>query len=296
MAEFPASELKKTFRCYGHFYRLNIAGIEPQLCRSVLEITSLPSEAVGAKSDPDDLFSNQIPLALKLPVEPNATHPALAGTPPKEGSFKVPLQGRGGRNEVTDGVGCASCKPLSVEEKLNPPDAVVIMMNPGSSRPIEDGDTDSLLTMPLPAGFQKPLVLTQPDNTQYQIMRIMVSKHWKHVRVLNISDLRDPKSPSFIAKTKALAGLPGGAKHSLFCEARAAERGQMLRRKPGAPFILGWGQDAGLIPLAKQCLSCITGEKTITVPAGNDPALTAHPSPMLQSKKEEWLDTILAAF
>ncbi|MCC7300572.1 MAG: DUF1643 domain-containing protein [Verrucomicrobia bacterium] len=223
-----AAELKKTFRCYGHFYRLHVEGIDPQLCRSVLEITSLPREEICA-----------------------GTHLA---------------------------------------------DAVVIMMNPGSSRPIEDGDTNSLLSMPLADGFLKPLVLTQPDNTQYQIMRIMVSKHWNHVRVLNISDLRDPKSPSFIAKTKVLAALPGGGSHSLFSDARKNEREMMLRRKPSSPFILGWGQDAGLIPLAKQCLSRIAGEKVITVPAGNDPVLTAHPSPMLQSKKEEWLKTILASF
>jgi hypothetical protein len=235
-----AAELKKTFRCYGHFYRLHVEGIEPQLCRSVLEITSLPREAVGAGTDPNDLFSAS-----------GATR--------------------------------------------NLPDAVVIMMNPGSSRPIEEGDTDSLLTMPLPSGFQKPLVLTQPDNTQYQIMRIMVSKHWNHVRILNISDLRDPKSPSFIAKTKVLDELPGGGTHSLFSKVRKNERKAMLRRKPGAPFIIGWGQDAGLIPLAKQCLSRIEGEMIITVPAGNDPVLTAHPSPMLQKKKEEWLDAIRAA-
>jgi hypothetical protein len=220
-----AAELKKTFRCYGHFYRLYVEGIEPQLCRSVLEITSEAGEVAH-----------------------------------------------------------------------NLPDAVAIMMNPGSSRPIETGDTDSLLTMPLPAGFQKPLVLTQPDNTQYQIMRIMVSMNWQHVRVLNISDLRDPKSPSFIARTQKLAAaLPGGETHSLFCKTRAAERETMLRRKTGAPFMIGWGQDVGLIPLAKQCLSCIEGEKIITVPAGNDPILTAHPSPMLQKKKEAWLDAILSA-
>jgi hypothetical protein len=234
-----AAELKKTFRCYGHFYRLNIAGAEPQLCRSMLEITSLPREAVGAGTGPVDLFSS----------------PGTA---------------------------------------RNLPDAVVIMMNPGSSRPIEEGDTESLLTLPLPAGFQKPLVLTQPDNTQYQIMRIMVSKHWNHVRVLNISDLRDPKSPSFIARTQKLAALPGGDTHSLFSNVRKTEREAMLCRKPEAPFILGWGQDAGLIPLAQQCLSRIEGEKMIAVPAGNHPVLTAHPSPMLQSKKEEWLDAILA--
>jgi hypothetical protein len=232
-----AAELKKTFRCYGHFYRLHVEGVEQQLCRSMLEITS----EAGAGTNPDDLFNN---------------------------------------------FGAARSRP----------DAVAIMMNPGSSHPIDEGDTESLLTMPLPAGFQKPLVLTQPDNTQYQIMRIMVSMHWKHVRVLNISDLRDPKSPSFIARTQKLAAaLPSGATHSLFCKTRIAERETMLRRKTGAPFIIGWGQDRGLIPLAKQCLSCIDGEKIVTVPAGNDPALTAHPSPMLQKKKEEWLDAILQA-
>ena len=234
-----AKELKKTFRCYGHFYRLNVPDTEPVLCRSVLEITSLPPEAVGAKSDPNDLFKG------------NA--------------------------------------------ETNLPDAVVIMMNPGSSRPVEDGDTDSLISMPLPDGFQKPLVLTQPDNTQYQIMRIAVSKGWKHVRILNISDIRDPKSPSFIARTKALDAVEGGEAHSLFSKTRKTEREQMLKRKLGAPFILGWGQDPGLIPLAKQCLACIDGEQIITVPAGSDPVLTVHPSPMLQKKKEEWLDAIRTA-
>jgi len=258
MSEFIyAAELKKTFRCYGHFYRLNIEGTEPLLCRSVLEITSLPrdlssialatGEAVGAGTDSDDLFSHSK------------------------------------QNHTFEGV----------VQSL--PDAVIIMMNPGSSRPIEEGDTDSLLTMPLIEDFNKPLVLTQPDNTQYQLMRIMVSKGWKHIRILNISDIRDPKSPSFIARTKALDGIGAGAAHSLFSKVRKTEREQMLKRKPGAPFILGWGQDAGLIPLATQCLSCIEGERIVTIPSENNPILTAHPSPMMQTKKEEWIENILAA-
>ena len=100
-----ADELKKIFRCYGHFYRLHVEGIEPQLCRSVLEITSLPREAVGAGTDPDDLFSNQTPLPFKWSSELNTTHPALTGTPPEEGNSKVPLLRRGARSAVTDGVG-----------------------------------------------------------------------------------------------------------------------------------------------------------------------------------------------
>jgi len=249
MSEFLyAAELKKTFRCYGHFYRLNIKGTDPLLCRSALEITSLPREAVGAGTNPDDLFTSARSV-----------------------------------NHTLEGM----VKSL--------PDAVVIMMNPGSSRPIEEGDTNSLLTMPLPDGFKKPFVLTQPDNTQYQLMRIMVSKHWKHIRILNISDIRDPKSPSFIARTQALDGIEGGGAHSLFSKVRKNEREQMLRRKDSAPFILGWGQDAGLIPLAKQCLDCIEGERIVTVPAENNPILTAHPSPMMQAKKEEWLENIRTA-
>ena len=247
MSFLYAAELKKTFRCYGHFYRLKLAGTEPLLCRSVLEITSLPREAVGAATDPDDLFS----------------HPEFNHT------FE------------------------SMVKHL--PDAVVIMMNPGSSRPMEEGDTDRLLSMPLPDGFKKPLVLTQPDNTQYQLMRIAISKGWKHIRILNISDIRDPKSPSFIARTKALDGMEGGEAHSLFSKVRKNEREQLLIRKPGAPFILGWGQDAGLIPLAKQCLSCLEGKPIVTVPSESNPVLTAHPSPMLQAKKEAWLENILAA-
>ena len=233
-----AAELKKTYRCYGHFYRLKIRGVDPLLCRSVLHITSLSRDAVGAGMGADDLFSD---------------------------------------SSVSGAV----------------PDAVVIMMNPGSSRPIEDGDTDSLLKMPLTADFEKPLVLTQPDNTQYQIMRVMAARGWTYVRILNLSDIRDPKSPSFIARTRALARRSGGAVHSMFCDARAEERAAMLKRKRGAPLILGWGQDAGLVPMANQGMRCIEGQPIVTVPASDDPVLTAHPSPMMQKAKEAWLADIL---
>ena len=53
-----AAELKKTYRCYGHFYRLKIRGVDPLLCRSVLHITSLSRDAVGAGMGADDLFSD----------------------------------------------------------------------------------------------------------------------------------------------------------------------------------------------------------------------------------------------
>jgi hypothetical protein len=144
--------------------------------------------------------------------------------------------------------------------------------------------------------LRKELVLTQPDNTQYQIMRVAVRQGWKHIRVLNLSDLRDSKSGSFLQKADALSGIMGGHVHSMFCAERAAELAHALRRKDPTPILLGWGQDPGLIRMAEQCLDRLDGEPTCTVASDVHPLLNAHPSPMLQSKKLEWLETIIREF
>ena len=174
------------------------------------------------------------------------------------------------------------------------PDVVVVMMNPGSSHPRDIYHMDKEIEYPRTgSSIRKELVLTQPDNTQYQIMRVAVGQGWKHIRVLNLSDLRDPKSGSFLQKVDALSEIMGGHVHSIFCAERAAELGHALRRKSRTPILLGWGQDPGLIRLAKQCLERLDGEPTCTVASDVHPMLNAHPSPMLQSKKLEWLETMI---
>ena len=182
------------------------------------------------------------------------------------------------------------------EISLMQPDVVVIMMNPGSSHPMNIYHNDREIEYPQRGGsMRKELVLTQPDNTQYQVMRIAVAKGWNHIRVLNLSDLRDPKSGSFIQTVGALSGLMGGHTHSIFCAERSAECAHALNRKSNIPILLGWGQDPGLVPLAAQCLKRIDGETVRTVPSDVHPLLNAHPSPMLQSKKLLWLEGMLAA-
>ena len=177
------------------------------------------------------------------------------------------------------------------------PDAVAVMMNPGSSHPKDSGYRPASLTYPRPAGRagEKELVLTQPDNTQYQIMRVAVSKGWRHVRVLNLSDLRDPKSAGFLRRAGELARLPDGRFHSVFCREREPELRHALRRRRSTPILLGWGRDAGLLPLAERCLKTLAAEPTVCVPAVEHPSLNAHPSPMLQRKKLEWLERISEA-
>ena len=180
------------------------------------------------------------------------------------------------------------------EISLLEPDAVVIMMNPGSSHPKDIYHMDREIEYPQRGGsLRKELVLTQPDNTQYQVMRIAVAQQWNHIRVLNLSDLRDPKSGSFIQKVEALTEVMGGHTHSLFCKERSAECAHALKRKTATPIVLGWGQDTGLLPLVVPCMKRIEGEAVCTVPSAVHPLLNAHPSPMLQSRKLEWLDRML---
>ena len=135
---------------------------------------------------------------------------------------------------------------------LMEPDVVVVMMNPGSSHPKDIYHIDGEIEYPQSGGsMRKELVLTQPDNTQYQIMRIAVAKGWRHIRVLNLSDLRDPKSGSFLQRIDLLSEIMGGHTHSIFCNERAAECAHALNRKSGTPILLGWGQVPGLVPVSK---------------------------------------------
>lgn len=175
--------------------------------------------------------------------------------------------------------------------QLRHPDLLVIMMNPGSSKP-------------LPPDFQPRIgldsaptrVKTRPDTTQYQIMRIMMAQGLKHARVLNLSDLREPKSVQLISTLQALKTLPDGDQHSLFCDARDEERHRLMGPHGAMPILAGWGRHKHLSPLATQCLRKVHGWRMMGVPAHENGLFYAHPSPMLQRKKEQWLATILQQF
>ena len=168
-------------------------------------------------------------------------------------------------------------------------DAVFVMMNPGSSYPIDPPIEDIRFGI---HDFLKPkrLVLTRPDNTQYQVMRIAMEKNWRHVRVLNLSDIRNPKSVDFI---KQLNDLSKANTHSIFSACRDKECKLALNRK-NDPIILGWGQLPELINLSKQCMKRIQKESVVMVESDINKFLNLHPSPMLQSKKEDWLEQILS--
>ncbi len=172
-------------------------------------------------------------------------------------------------------------------------DALVIMMNPGSSHPLSPTHEDrgvaagAIRTMEL----AQPLVPTVPDTTQYQVMRLMTIQNWDHVRVVNLSDLRNPNSVDFLQTASRVKEIPGGSVHSIFSIERQKEWGLRLSMNRG-PVIAGWGQSPRLVELAERCIQSMGRRKLFGVQAPGHPLRFAHPSPRNHAFKLRWLTDI----
>lgn len=172
------------------------------------------------------------------------------------------------------------------------PDLLVVMMNPGSSKPLQPGYSPrNIQEGETQTGTQR--VKTRPDNTQYQIMRIMVAGGFQHARILNLSDLREPKSVALMPMIQTLCSIPQGERHSLFCDDRDQERERLMGPQAAVPVVAGWGRHKQLLPLAEQCLKKLRGWSLIGVRIEENQPFYAHPSPMLQTKKEAWLVAVV---
>ena len=171
------------------------------------------------------------------------------------------------------------------------PDAVFIMMNPGSSRTVET--SPSSIRDVGAISDCKTFVQTRPDTTQYQVMRVMTRLGWQHVRVLNLSDLREPKSSVFATTFRSIELNYGYTAHSLFSPIRTQELTVELRRKVDAPLICAWGVSPKL-----NSLICVAAP--VLRDAGICRGLLKvgtsdryfHPLPTLQTDKVAWVDEL----
>ena len=155
------------------------------------------------------------------------------------------------------------------------PDLVAVMMNPGGSRPLA----------PLDAHGWAPAV---PDRTQYQLMRLVLLAQSRgipirHIRVINLSDLRTPKSAELFA---ALATL-NDDRHSLFCVQRQEELERALG-SPAVPVLRAWGLAPALAGLAKRAVASTSSRKVFGLT--NDLLHYRHPLPQRADLQTAWLE------
>lgn len=154
-------------------------------------------------------------------------------------------------------------------------DLVAVMMNPGGSRPLDEMDR---------SGW----ALTLPDRTQYQLMKLALCAQTagrlvRHIRVINLSDLRTPKSAELFAMLPSL----GDDRHSVFSPRRRAELFTALGGERPSPVLRAWGLARQLDSLARRAVDA-TAHCWVLGLTDND-LRYRHPLPQRADLQQRWL-------
>jgi Protein of unknown function (DUF1643) len=161
-----------------------------------------------------------------------------------------------------------------VGSNLSHPDIMVVMMNPGSSYPIDGIDDNNAPSE------------TYPDPTQNQIMAVMNNTGFNFARVLNLSDARKSKCADFYDFLKNA----NTTAHSIFDQSRHEEFLTMFRR--GVPVIYAWGVNAKLEMLAKKAIQRISEKNPIGSKKVGSEWGYYHPLPRNHTRQLEWVNNV----
>ena len=156
------------------------------------------------------------------------------------------------------------------------PDLMVVMMNPGSSYPLDGIDNNH---SPVDA---------KPDDTQDQIMKAMCIASFEYARILNLSDLRTPKSNKFYDFIRSNESKL--LEHSIFAQNRINDFSEQYVK--GVPVIFGWGVNPILADLAKQAIERINHPNPAGLKKEDLDYSYYHPLPRINDKKIEWVEKI----
>ncbi|WP_026886841.1 DUF1643 domain-containing protein [Clostridium beijerinckii] len=181
-----------------------------------------------------------------------------------------------------------------IDQILKKPDAIAIMMNPGGSEPDMLNEPDYIETI-IDGNFfsidfiNKTLVRAIPDTTQDRIMNIMSVREWRHVRILNLSDVREKNSTYLKEHLLKFKDASDSSVHSIFSAKRKGERDNALRIDDMPLIIFGWGTEACLEKVAEHAFKYITlNNNTKFVGIKQEKYNFYHPG-----RRKNWHDDIL---
>ncbi len=167
-------------------------------------------------------------------------------------------------------------------------DALVIMLNPGGSKP---KDESCLQEKSFTELLGNELVACTPDDTQYQIAKLMYSNNWGKVGVINLFDICEPESENI--KFRYTVKYQENKNESIFCEDRKNElEARLINCKENAPLIIGWGVANWSYSRSYEALFTISNYEKILVGYKNKKDDYYHPSPREDDDDEfkmEWL-------
>lgn len=163
-------------------------------------------------------------------------------------------------------------------------DVIALMMNPGGSSPLYPSDINVISNRDELASLykHKKLVETEPDKTQYQLMRVMDNiPSINSIRVLNLSDLRE------INSVDLSNDLIRNTEHSIFSQQRKLEL--EIVWAPKVPILLAYGTKlSGLMQLVS---SHLQGRVTFGVKSNNE-LFHHHPQRRFYSNRK-WVEEIV---
>lgn len=157
------------------------------------------------------------------------------------------------------------------------PDLMVVMMNPGSSKPEDGNDKNTIESNAV------------PDKTQDQIMKVMNNCNFNYSRVLNLSDIRESKSKNFYFKLNEFKDIP----HSIFDDARVNDFEALFVRD--VPVIFAWGADKNLESLATKAIERINESNPYGLLKKGTSYGYYHPLPPDYYKQAKWCEDISKA-
>lgn len=170
------------------------------------------------------------------------------------------------------------------ESRTEGTDALFVLLNPGKCLPVDGEDSIPLLTG---KADKLPLVPATPDNTMYQLMRLMERMKWNHVQIINLTDLRTGKFDEYLERQNFMKAYDD-SRHSIFSIDRYSE---LLDRVEGTDLVIaGWGTKSRIIPAAEMAFTILSELENVSGLSHEKHPLYYHPFPWIQTKCIKWLD------
>jgi len=170
----------------------------------------------------------------------------------------------------------------TINSKKQRADAVIVMLNPGSCKPILAAQSGEWTE-------------ARPDKTQFQLMRLMERMSWDEMKIVNLSDVCEGNRPKFLALLKR--SEIGGIVHSRFANNSVAKWSNII--SSADRLLYGWGDQPepkkmanayGLLDFDDMLTSY--GKKPIAVwhPVKGYPK---HPNPWIPERCKAWLEDMV---
>lgn len=167
---------------------------------------------------------------------------------------------------------------LEIKSKKKTPcdvDLLVIMMNPGSSCPINHL-------------YDNKLTITEPDDTQFQIMRVMERIGYNYAYIINLADNCESQSRIFIKSIKEKPSLI----ESIFFDVSKISKYIELE----IPIILAWGVSKKLNPLVDKTIPFLKDKKCYAIKHKKDENSYRfyHPLPRNNKDQINWVRNMVS--